>query len=165
MIGGKPSLAFSWATLGFLLGALFVILLPPPHREKSEEEAPPPSVVQPAPKPLAPMRLSIIENVFEAWSQYAEWTDDSTEVALFDSDTKEYSDCYQVVRAANGIYFFRTIPRLDRAIKSHGIPDNSPLQFTESEEQRAQWLHEVEQENMKAFRKTMGLPETTPGQK
>lgn len=155
----KPSLAFSWATLGFLLGALFVILLPPADRQKEAEE-PAAASAQPvvAPKPLPPMRLTTIENVFEAWSQYAEWSGDTTEVALFDTDTNEYSDFYQVVRAANGVYFFRTVPHLDRPIKTHGVPDNSPLRFTETEEQRQQWLREVDEENAKTFRRTMGLP-------
>jgi hypothetical protein len=154
----KPSLAFSWATLGFLLGALFVILLPPPDRRR-QPEPPAPSAVEPAaPKPLPPLRLTTIESVFEGWSQYAEWTDDTTEVALFDTDTNQYDDCYQIVRAANGVYFYRSIPRLDRPIKDHGVPENAPLEFTETEEQREQWLHAVDQENAKAFRKSLGLP-------
>lgn len=159
----KPSLAFSWATLGFLLGALFVILLPPPDRTKEHEAEPaaPPPAAEPA-KPLPPMRLTTIESVFESWSQYAEWTEDMTEVALFDTDTNDYSDCYEVVRAANGIYFFRSIPRLDRPIKDHGVPDNAPLRFTETEEQRQQWLHAVDEENAKNFRRTIGVP-SAPG--
>jgi len=147
----KPSMAFSWATLGFILGALFVIALPPRH-------SPPPAPVreEPAPPPvleraLPPMRLTTIEAVFESWGQYAAWNGDVTEVAMFDPDTKDFTACYQIVRAG-GNYFFRSIPHLSQPLLTHGVPPDSPLRFTETAAQREQWLRESVEENWKALR-------------
>jgi len=148
----KPSLAFSWATLGFILGALFVIALPPRHRETPvvrEETPPAPPAVE---KKLPPLRLSTIEAVFESWGQYAAWNGDATEVAMYDSDTKDFTDCYQVVRTPNGAYFFRSISRLSQPLLTHGVPEGSPLRFTETAAQREQWLKESVDENWKALK-------------
>jgi len=139
----KPSLAFSWATLGFLLGALFVIALP----RESRWSAPPPSFE----RALPPLRLSTIEAVFESWGQYAAWNGDVTEVAMFDPDTKDFTACYQVVRAG-GNYFFRSISHLTLPLLTHGVPPDSPLRFTETAAQREQWLRESVDENWKALR-------------
>lgn len=155
----KPSLAFSWATLGFILGALFVIALPPRH-------APPPAPVREEPpsppaleRTLPPMRLTTIEAVFESWGQFAAWNGDVTEVAMFDPDTKDFTACYQIVRAG-GNYFFRSIPHLTLPLLTHGVPANSPLRFTETPAQREQWLRESVEENWKALR---APPAQAPG--
>jgi hypothetical protein len=145
----KPSLSFSWATLGFILGALFVMALPPRHREPPvirEEPAP-----APIEKKLPPLRLSTIEAVFDSWGQYAAWNGDATEVAMYDPDTKDFTACYQVIRSAGGTYFFRTIPHLTQPLLTHGVPEGSPLRFTETAAQREQWLREATDENWKAL--------------
>jgi len=159
----KPSLAFSWATLGFLLGALFVIALPRESRWSAQAgragsaESLPPPKEEPAPPPpsferaLPPLRLSTIEAVFESWGQYAAWNGDVTEVAMFDPDTKDFTACYQVVRAG-GNYFFRSISHLTLPLLTHGVPPDSPLRFTETAAQREQWLRESVDENWKALR-------------
>jgi hypothetical protein len=149
----KPSLAFSWATLGFILGALFVIALPPRHRE------PPALNPEPAPVPvekkLPPLRLLTIEAVFESWGQYAVWNGDVTEVAMYDPDTHDFTACYQVVRSPNGgAYFFRSIARLTQPVLTHGVPGDSPLRYTETAAQREQWLRESIDENWKALHAT-----------
>ncbi len=147
----KPSMAFSWATLGFILGALFVIALPPRHSPpapvREEPPAPPPSLD----RALPPLRLSTIEAVFESWGQYAAWNGDVTEVAMFDPDTKDFTACYQIVRAG-GNYFFRSISHLTLPLLTHGVPPDSPLRFTETAAQREQWLRESVEENWKALR-------------
>jgi hypothetical protein len=71
-------------------------------------------------------------------------------VALWSPETKSYSECYEVVRV-DGEFYYRPIPALTRPILTHGIPENSPLQFTETERQRQEWLGEVQKENWKAF--------------
>lgn len=146
----KPSLAFSWATLGFILGALFVVALPPRHRPPPviREEAPSPPPIE---KKLAPLRLTTIEAVFESWGQYAVWNGDVTEVAMYDPDTKDFNDCYQIIRSTGGTYFFRTIPRLTQPFLTHGVPEGTPLRFTETAAQREQWLRESTDENWKAL--------------
>jgi hypothetical protein len=147
-VAEKPSRVPSWVTLGFVLGALFVMALPkhapvaPPH---PVEEAPPVQRL-----PLEAPRLSTIEAVFMSWESYAVWSNDTTEVALWDSQTKSFSDCYEVVR--NGTdYYFRSIPSLTRPVLSHGVADNSPLEFTETARQREEWLDAVHKENWKAL--------------
>jgi hypothetical protein len=123
--------------LGFLLGALFVLAWP--RRKFSEPPAPAAPVLtaepaRPAPPPPAP-RLTTIEAVFAQWNRYAVWDNDITEVALWDSETKDFSDCYEVLRAGDA-YYFRSIPRLTLPAIIPGPTVNCPLQFTETDEQR-----------------------------
>jgi len=157
----KPSQTPSWVTLGFVLGALFVLALP-----RKQEVAPQP-VAAPAAapaKPSGPGRISTIEAVFEAWDRYAVWNDDTTEVALWSPGTKSFSEFYEVRRVGDA-YYFRTIPGLTRPVLSHGVAEDSPLQFTETAKQRQQWLNEVSKENQKAFldgvRQSFGPPPPT----
>ncbi len=146
----KPSQIPSWVTLGFVLGALFVLALPRraavdpaarPAKEAAED--------RPA-KPAAAPRVTTIEAVFAAWDKYAVWSNDTTEVALWNPDTMSYSECYEVLRTANG-YYFRSISKLSRPVLTHGVVDESPLQFTETSRQRQEWLGEVDRENLKAL--------------
>lgn len=146
---GKPSQVPSWVTLGFVLGALFVLALP-----KRAPDVPPTPVIEEArPLPLRaaqPPRLTTIEAVFASWDKYAVWSNDTTEVALWDPATKSFSDCYAVVRNGSD-YYFRSIPGLTRPVLTHGVVENSPLQFTETARQREAWLDEVRKENWKAL--------------
>ncbi len=145
----KPSQIPSWVTLGFILGALFVLAMP-----KRAPVAPPMPSVQEAP-PRAdvaaePPKMTTIEAVFSAWDKYAIWSSDTTEVALWDPAMKSFSDCYEVVRNGSD-YYFRSIPALTRPLLTHGVVDNSPLVFTETARQRSDWLDEVQKENWKAL--------------
>lgn len=163
----KPSQIPSWVTLGFVLGALFVLALPR-HQADVPDDRP---VVEPVPTPakvhVAPT-YATVDAVFEAYGNYAVWSDDKTEIALWSPEEKKYSDCYEVVRV-DGDVFFRPIPALTRPLLTHGIPENAPLQFTETERQRQEWLGEVQKENFKAFMGGTGMPVTpapagkTPG--
>jgi hypothetical protein len=125
----------SWITLGFALGAMFVLALP---RDRPAAPAQAPAIDR-APVRLERPVLTEIEAVFAEWSQYAAWEHDITEVALWDADRKSYAICYEVLRSGDST-FFRSIPHLTRPVLTHGVPANSPLQFTETEEQRQQWL-------------------------
>ena len=136
----KLSKTPSWIMLGFLLGAAFVVALPPLRK-------PPPAMPAPAvvtdsepPPPRDPPQLTTIEAVFAVEEEYALWTDDVTEVALWNSRDHAFSDFYEVRRMGPARYF-RTIPTLTRRIIQHGKPrPASPLQFTQSEEQHREWL-------------------------
>jgi len=146
----KPSQVPSWVTLGFVLGALSVLALP---RRAAVEPAPKPAreaAAERPPKPAAAPRVTTIEAVFAAWDKYAVWSNDTTEVALWNPDTMSYSECYEVLRTASG-YYFRSISRLSRPVLTHGVVDESPLQFTETARQRQEWLGEVDRENLKAL--------------
>jgi len=140
----KPSQIPSWVILGFALGALFVAALP--RRAAAPAPAAPEPVIRPAPPP----QVTTIEAVFASWEQYAVWVDNTTQVAMWDPQTKGYSDCYEVLRVA-GNYYFRSIPALTRPVLTHGVVSESPLQFTESPAQREKFLSDVRQENWNSF--------------
>ncbi len=94
----------------------------------------------------AKARIPTIEAVFEQYGHYAVWKNDVTEVALWSADTKDFSDFYEVARMDN-TYYFRSIPHLTRPVLTHGVPADCPLMFTETVEQRQQWLNDVRKEN------------------
>lgn len=143
----KPSMAPSWVLLGFVVGAVFIWALPNRRTAVAEPEI---RTVAPLAVRTVP-QLTTIEAVFAEWGQFAVWDRDITQVALWSSETKEYSECYEVFRGG-GSYFFRSIPRLTRPVLTHGVrADNSPLQFTETEAQRAEWLSEKNQETWRAI--------------
>jgi hypothetical protein len=127
----------SWVSLGFVIGALFVWALPRETKtagtagESSAAKVP---VVQ-----LERPKATDIEAVFAEWGRYAVWDNDLTEVALWDVDRKSYTIFYEILRSGDASYF-RSIPRLTRPILVHGVPRGCPLQFTETEEQRREWL-------------------------
>ena len=150
----KPSQAPSWAMLGFALGALFVLALP---RRQPQPEAP--AIPRPPVTALAPARMTTIEAVFAQWGKYAMWDRDVTQVALWNSDTGGYTDCFEVVRLGDGDYF-RSLPRLGRPLLTHGVPSDSPLAFTETEEQRQEWLKANADENWRSLQST--LPGAAP---
>lgn len=143
LVGAGPKLSKtpSWVMLGFVLGGLFVYAM-----MRRDEPTPPAAVpvrFVEAPKPPAPRRpmtLSTIEAVFSVWGKYATWTDDLTEVALWNKEERKFSEFYEV-RRIGGAYYFRSIPELSRRVVRHGkeLPD-SPLQFTETEEEYREWL-------------------------
>ena len=148
----KPSQAPSWAVLGFALGALFVLALP------RRQARPEPTVIpRPPVTPLTPVHLTTVEAVFAAWGKYAAWDRDITQVALWNSDTGGYSDCFEVVRLNDGEYF-RSIPSLSRPILTHGVPSDSPLAFTETEDQRQEWLKANAEENWRSLQATLPRP-------
>ena len=153
----KPTQTPSWVMLGFVVGVLFMLALP--RREPVPAAAPGidearrqlAAAVAPAPAAPAPP-LRTIDAVFAAWGKYAKWDSDTTEVALWNSGTKDYSDCYEVLRLGDA-YFFRQIPRLTRPVLRHGVPEvqSAPLQYTETAAQEQEWKKEASAENWRAF--------------
>jgi hypothetical protein len=115
-------------------------------------ETPAAAGLEPAAAPVARSapQIAVIEAVFAEWGSSASWENDVTEVALWSSETGSYSQCFQVIRTG-GMYFFRSIPRLTRPVLTRGVRDNSPLQFTESEAQRAEWIGAKNQETWRAL--------------
>lgn len=154
----KPSnmsKAPSWVTLGFLFGVLFVWMLPKEEKKfpASEKTSSPPAPV----RSTRPM-ITMIEAVFADWGKYAVWEDDLTEVALWNSETRKFEDCYEVKRMGD-ILYFRSIPQLTRRVVRHGKPlPNSPLQFTETEQQYQEWLEHGRTEQPPATTSTATSP-------
>ncbi len=136
----KMSKTPSWVMLGFLLGAAFVAALPPLRKGRAVEPVEIRRVE--SAKPLAPREpgpLSTIEAVFDEWGKHAVWSDDYTEVALWNLQDRAFTDFYAVRRLGDTLYF-RTIPAFTRRIIERGKPmPDSPLQFTESEAQYNEW--------------------------
>ena len=161
----KMSKTPSWIMLGFLLGAVFVAALPPLRKSPAPRE-PAPMRSEP-PRPAAsrePPLLTTIEAVFAEWGKHAVWSGDVTEVALWNIADKAFSEFYEVRRLGDG-YYFRSIPRLTRRVITHGKPlPESPLQFTESEEQYREWLKYGRTERP-AEREADTRPTFTPGPK
>lgn len=138
----KMSKTPSWIMLGFLLGAGFVIALPQWRRAVTPPTIAPARVSEETlPRtPREPPQLTTIEAVFATYGGEAVWTDDVTEVALWNSHDRAFSEFYEVRRVGGSVYF-RTIPRLTRRVISRGKPrSDMPLLFTETEEQYREWL-------------------------
>ena len=165
----KLSKTPSWVMLGFVLGALFVYALM--RRDATTVPSTVAVRIVDTPKPAAPRSpplLTEIEAVFEVWGEYAVWSGDKTEVAYWNRQERKFADYFEVRRIA-GAYYFRSIPELTRRIVRHGkkLPD-SPLQFTETEEQYREWLEDgrqerpVERELTPLHSSGLAPPRTTP---
>lgn len=156
----RPSTTPSWVMLGFASGVLFMWLLRATVEETAapiaDPVAPPPARVATPPKPME------IEAVFAQYGEFAHWANDLTEVVLWNRGAQEVIDRFEVRRMGETLYF-RTIPQLTRRVLNHGVPDNLPIQFTETEAQYQQWLKDVAQENGRQFSK--GIIEAFSGRR
>lgn len=130
----KMSKTPSWIMLGFVLGALCVVALLPRLQKKPPPGSEPARRVE-FTKPSAPRQpqpLLKIEGVFAEWGNYALWSDDdTTEVALWNDEHRDFTDFYEVRRDGK-TYYFRTLTRLTRRLFTPpNIPADCPLRFTE----------------------------------
>jgi len=127
----KLSKTPSWIMLGFVLGALFVIALPP-LTEDTPAAAPAPAAEPPRAAPPAP-QLTTIEAVFEdpRWRDYIVWANDTTEVALWNNQARDFIDFYEA-RRVGGVNYFRSLTSLTRPIikPREPLPADCPLRFT-----------------------------------
>jgi hypothetical protein len=146
--------------LGFVLGVVCVLVWPKkevarPSLAAATEALRWPTVI--VPKPPTVDRALFFEGVFAEWSKYAVWENELTEVAFWSADTKSFSERFEVFRS-NDRFYFRSISQFTRPLLSHGVPGNSPLQFTEPQAARDEWLRENSAENVRKF---LGLAEPT----
>ena len=156
----------SWIMLGFVLGAAFVLALPPWRKQPAPAPAPVAAPVEPAPPagPRDPPLLTTIEALFAEEEKFAVWSDDITEVALWNKEDKGFTEFYEVRRSGAARYF-RSIPMLTRRVIERGKPrPGSPLQFTESEEQYRDWYQHGRSERVPLldFRPVNRAAPTTP---
>ena len=128
----KPKLSKtpSWIMLGFLLGVGFMLALPPLRRKSP----PPPERRIEAPKPVPPPepQLTTVEAIFEQWRPFAAWDDDgATQFALWNSETRDYTDYYEARRIGDEVYV-RSIMRLTRILmrEDSRLAPESPIRFT-----------------------------------
>lgn len=148
----------SWVMLGFIIGALFVLALPRPVPVPQANFV----ARQPSPKPVptGPRLLTTIEAVFAQWHEYAVWSNDRTQVALWNSAVGDFAECYEVLRDG-GKYYFRSIPQLTNRVLRHGKkpPAECPLLFTETEQQYQDWRQYDRYERPAAdLRPKLGVP-------
>lgn len=152
----------SWIMLGFMVGAAFVWTM-----RRPDPPAPRPIVVAPVPeKPrvLEPRQLTTVETVFDEWSKYAVWDDDTTQIAVWNPGMGDFTDLYEV-RRINGEFYFRSIPRLTSRILRHGKPPptDCPIRFTETPAQYEEWRSEGRYERPpEDVRPTIDLPRVQP---
>ena len=143
----------SWVMLGFVLGVACVLAwprkpVPPPARASAPTLAPAPAVKPPA--GLTVDRALFFEGVFAEWSKYAVWDNELTEVAFWNPDTRSFSERFEVFRSGDR-YYFRSIAQFTRPVLTHGVPEKSPLQFTEPQAARDEWLRENSAESFQKF--------------
>jgi hypothetical protein len=130
----------SWVMLGFLLGALVVYAMMRPRTGAPVPAVPVASTSVPTPEPKRETpALTTVEAVFATWGENAVWHANTTEIALWNSRDRDFTEFYEV-RRIGGVNFFRSIPALTRRVIRRGkeIPE-CPLQFTETEEQYREW--------------------------
>lgn len=132
----------SWLMVGFLGGVITMWLF----RSPSPETAPAPAAAEPTvavavetvPKEetaAAEASLAFAEAIFDTYRDWGFWTDDKTEIALWNTETMSFSDHFEVIRTLEGDYF-RSISEFSRLPLPGYGPPNSPILFTETTEQR-----------------------------
>ncbi|MBL9201556.1 MAG: hypothetical protein JNL39_13690 [Opitutaceae bacterium] len=96
------------------------------------------AALEPA-KPRPP-QLTTVEAVFAAWGEHAVWSGDTTEIVLWNEQSRAFDLPYEVRRRGDTLYF-RSLTSLTRRVINRGKPmPECPLQFTETEEQYREWL-------------------------
>src|SRR5439155_5147300 len=82
-------------------------------------------------KTVQPVPLATVGAIFEQWRSFAVWRDDdTTEIEVWNFDTRDFSDCYEVRRIGE-MYYYRPIPRLTRERVNYGanLPEQAPIRF------------------------------------
>lgn len=151
----KMSKVPSWISVGVVIGVLIGYSFhpkPPP--------APPQVKVVEVPKVAPqPNPIPTVEAIFEAWRVNAVWRDDdTTQIAVWNPQTKEFSDFYEVLRVDDRVYF-RSIPALTRELITYegGAPD-APIWFAGAKEHKGR----VEIPRTKAPPRFTPTPSITP---
>ena len=134
------SQAPSWVLLGFVIGAVFVFLLRRQYLVEEMQREPAAAVAEasasggsspdsPTAARAGEPTAAAFDAVWRAWGHHAVWLDDTTQVALWNAQTGDYSDAFEVVRRGDEFYF-RPLPGLTRPMVERGLGLGVPLQFT-----------------------------------
>ena len=134
------SQAPSWVLLGFVIGAVFVFLLRRQYLVEEMQREPAAAVAEtsapggsgpdsPTAARAGEPTAAAFDAVWRAWGHHAVWLDDTTQVALWNAQTGDYSDAFEVVRRGDEFYF-RPLPELTRPMVERGLGLGAPLQFT-----------------------------------
>ncbi len=122
----------SWISVGFVLGALVGWTL----REPKPVPPPPPKVIEVVKFEPRPNQVPTVEALFEKWRHLAAWRDDdTTEIAVWNPDSKEFTEAYEVKRVGDDFYF-RSLPHLTRKLINYGekLPADAPIRFASVED-------------------------------
>lgn len=134
----------SWIMLGFVVGVLTMWLF------RSSPEPLEPEVVEPVAEveePAEPdeepeasgdgsLSMALVGAIWEEYRAYAFWNEDKTQIGVWNSATFGFTDRYEVLRGEEFDYF-RPIESFTRLTLPGYGPENSPILFTETAEQRA----------------------------
>jgi hypothetical protein len=145
----KPSPVPSWVMLGFIIGVLTMWAFQSGQSSHVEVDREPVSEigegatgeaeVEGESNPLAredQPSIELVAAVFDQLSEYAFWAEGRTEIAMWNGKTLSFSDHFEVLRVSDRT-FFRPITGFTRLpLEGYG-PDDSPILFTETPEQRA----------------------------
>jgi hypothetical protein len=133
------SQAPSWILLGFVIGAVFVIQLRRQYLVEEMQREPAvveeasavagSNLVSPTAARAGEPTAAAFDAVWRAWGHHAVWVDDTTQVALWNAQTGDYRDAFEVVRRGDEFYF-RPLPELTRPTVERGLGVGAPLQFT-----------------------------------
>ncbi|WP_221029681.1 hypothetical protein [Actomonas aquatica] len=152
----KPSQVPSWIMVGFAAGLLTMWGF---QSGGDHDDAPAPAETtlaatassadsppeKPRENPLSvgdKPSMEMVQELFAGLRDWAFWTDDRTEFAVWNGTTMSFSDHFEVIRLRDADYF-RAIPGFSRLpIDGYG-PEHSPILFTETAEQRAKRFFEA----------------------
>ncbi|MBT5903834.1 MAG: hypothetical protein HOH58_17170 [Opitutaceae bacterium] len=132
----------SWLMVGFLAGVITMWLFRSPAPESPVAplpvDPPVPVAVESVPVEETAAQeasLAFAEAIFDTFRDWVFWTDDKTQIALWNTGSMSFSDRFEVIRTLEGDYF-RSISEFTRLPLPGYGPPNSPILFTETTEQR-----------------------------
>jgi hypothetical protein len=135
------SQAPSWIMLGFVVGVITMWLFrsspePPVEAPVPEVVAAPPPAEEPVVEPAGALSMDVLAAIWEEYRAYAFWNEDKTQIAVWNSAELGFTDRYEVLRTAT-VDYFRPIASFTRLTLPGYGPENSPILYTETAEQRA----------------------------
>ena len=148
----KPSQIPSWVMVGFVLGVLTMWGFQSGDDAETVANNEPPTAVGETSLPDAPSdnplkregkpSIEVVQELFDDLREWAFWTDDRTEIAVWNATTGGFTDHFEIVRGDDTDYF-RAIPRFSRLpLEGYG-PEHSPILFTETAEQRSKRYYQA----------------------
>ena len=153
----KPSQIPSWVMVGFVLGVLTMWGFQSsedsePAAAEATANATPETSTSGAPTENPLMQdgkpsIEMVQRLFSGLREWAFWTDDRTEIAVWNATTSGFTDHFEIIRGDDRDYF-RAIPRFSRLpLEGYG-PEHSPILFTETAEQRSQRYYQANPEKV-----------------
>jgi len=124
--------------VGFVIGVVTMWLFrADPEQGTPVEPEAVPEVAEEALVPEPPeTSFEVVAALFDTYRDWAWWSDDKTQIAVWNTEAMAFSDRVEVIRTLEADYF-RPIEQFTRLPLPGYGPENSPILFTETAEQRA----------------------------